>query len=157
MWKINICKIPCLNTSGILPGNTTFSYHKNKIMITYGRKHTLECTILSSLLLMKRLIRVEVLLVILVGSVITCVNWYTSRILMRCLIWESPGLNRLQQLISPVMQISEKTSSACFRYDLKISKCSTSKLGGQYQQNTKKGLAFWFFDFQHYHFLKIIF
>lgn len=30
MWKINICKIPCLNTSGILPGNTTFSYHKNK-------------------------------------------------------------------------------------------------------------------------------
>ena len=63
----------------------------------------MECTILSSLLLMKRLIRVEVLLVILVGSVITCVNWYTSRILMRHLIWESPGLNRLQQLISPVM------------------------------------------------------
>ena len=103
MWKINICKIPCLNTSGILPGNTTFSYHQNKIMITYRRKHILECTILSSLLLMKRLIRVEVLLVILVGSFISCVSWYTSRILMRHLVWESPGLNRLQQLISPVL------------------------------------------------------
>ena len=88
-FALNFLKFRVSTYLGLRLGMPILQMAKIRLWSLIDREYTPECTILSALLVIKRSISVEVLLVILVGSLITCVNWYASMILMSRVVYES--------------------------------------------------------------------
>ena len=96
-FALNFLKFRVSTYLGLRLGIPILRMAKIRLWSLIDREYTPECTILSVLLVIKRSIRVEVLLVTLMGSLITCVNQYASIILMSRVVYESlESCRRLQ-------------------------------------------------------------
>lgn len=88
VFVLNFLKFWVLIYFGLWFGILILWMVKIRLWLFIDREYILEYIIFFLLFVIKRLIRVEVLFVILVGLFIICVNWYVLIILMSCVVYE---------------------------------------------------------------------